>query len=372
MVKIDPQNVYGPFLIAIMGRAEEIFERVKNNGASAIDEFILNRQSEELYLEFKRSADNGRGPRVLHSTDRDNLAKAISGFGNSEGGVIVWGVDASVDTDYADVAKAKFPIENVARFKGWLEGSVSGRTVPAHGGVQNHAIEIAAGNGFVATLVPKSELAPHQTIFDSRYYMRAGSSFLPVPHAVLAGMFGRRPQPTIFNTFANEPAKIVKDSDGASVVEICIAFQIYNKGPVLARDLYSDLRIILPNSGCQASFDPNDEVWTSRMNFGIWLSQVSKEGFRLGPESFTRAFVMNLRLRPPFSDGKFWLKWTFGCEGSPINVKSCEHGLAEIERLYQEFVNGPKTTTDGHAFVRSLFKIPARENQNGQKVGTED
>jgi hypothetical protein len=92
-----------------MGRAEEIFEKIKDQGEAAIDEFILVRQSEELYLDFKRSADNGRGPRVLHENDRNNLAKAVSGFGNSEGGVIVWGVDTSVDGDSADVAKAKDP-----------------------------------------------------------------------------------------------------------------------------------------------------------------------------------------------------------------------------------------------------------------------
>ena len=64
-----------------------------------------------------------------------------------------------LDFDGADVARAKVPIENVVRFKTWLEGSISGRTVPAHSGVQNHAIELADGKGFVATLIPKSEMA---------------------------------------------------------------------------------------------------------------------------------------------------------------------------------------------------------------------
>src|SRR5947208_7513364 len=133
-----------------MGRAEEIFEKVKQEGEAAIDEFIVTRQSEELYLDFKRSADNGRGPRVLHENDRNNLAKAISGFGNSEGGVVIWGVDASRDLDFADVARLKTPIENVVRFVSWLEANISGRTLPAHPGVQNHAIGTGEGNGFVA------------------------------------------------------------------------------------------------------------------------------------------------------------------------------------------------------------------------------
>ena len=71
-----------------MGRAEEIFQKLKREGEAAIDEFILSRQSEELFLDFKRSHDGGKGKR-LHDRDLNNLAKAISGFGNSEGGVII-------------------------------------------------------------------------------------------------------------------------------------------------------------------------------------------------------------------------------------------------------------------------------------------
>jgi Putative DNA-binding domain len=344
-----------------MGRAEEIFERLKIDGESAIDEFILNRQSEELYLDFKRSADNGRGPRVLHSTDRDNLAKAISGFGNSEGGVIVWGVDASIDFDHADVARAKFPIENVARFKSWLEGSVSGRTVPAHTGVQNYAVEGEDGRGFVVTLIPKSELAPHQSVFDSRYYMRAGSSFLPVPHSVLAGMFGKRPQPTIYQIFTSPPAKVVRLTEGTEQIEMSLGFQIYNKGPTLARDLFSDLRLILPKDGCGAQFNSNTDEWVGRMNFGMWLSLVTKEGFRLGPESFAQPFSLSLQIAPPFTSGKFWLKWTFGCEGSPMKLMEIEHSLSEVERLYRNFLQGPRDRDAGHGFVNEFFKLPQHQ-----------
>lgn len=345
-----------------MGRAEEIFERLKQQGEAAIDEFILTRQAEELYLDFKRSADDGRGPRVLHETDRNNLARAISGFGNSEGGVIVWGIDASPDEDYADVARAKKPIENIARFRSWLEGTVSGRTVAPHPGVQNHAIEIGNGKGFVATLIPKSEVAPHQCIFDYRYYMRAGSSFLPVPHAVLAGMFGRRPQPTIYQTFLSAPARVTQLPDGVEQVEVNLGFQIYNKGPVLARDLYSDVRLILPKERCGASFEPNRDDWTGRMNYGIWLTLVSKEGFRLAPESFTLPFTINVWIAPPFISGKFWLKWTFGCEGSPVRIMEIEHDFTELEQMYRQFVSGPQTDDVRHKFVNDLFKLPPKPN----------
>ena len=74
-----------------MERAKELYEKIKNEGISAIEEFILARKTEELFLDFKRSANDGNGER-LNPNDRKNLAKAISGFGNPEGGIVVWGI----------------------------------------------------------------------------------------------------------------------------------------------------------------------------------------------------------------------------------------------------------------------------------------
>lgn len=75
-----------------MGRAEDLFERIQRDGVAAIETLIAERASEELFLEFKQSADDGQGNR-FHDRDRGNLRKAISGFANSEGGVLIWGVD---------------------------------------------------------------------------------------------------------------------------------------------------------------------------------------------------------------------------------------------------------------------------------------
>ena len=88
-----------------MSRAEDIFEKLIYFGEDAIDEFILNRQTEELFMDFKQAASDGKSMRSLHPNDRRNLAKAISAFGNSEGGVLVWGVECAKDVEVGDVAK---------------------------------------------------------------------------------------------------------------------------------------------------------------------------------------------------------------------------------------------------------------------------
>lgn len=181
--------------------------RISTLGEQAIDGFIIERQSGELFLDFKRSSNNGSGTR-LYDRDRDNLAKAISGFANSEGGVIVWGVDCRPNQELGDVAAAKTGIENPRRFKSWLENATSGLTLPRHPGVRQVVVGAVDDQlGFVAKYIPKSHMAPHQCLRPPQYYMRTGSNFEPVPHGVLAGMFGRSPQPVIFHMWSAPPAQ---------------------------------------------------------------------------------------------------------------------------------------------------------------------
>ena len=85
-----------------MSRAEDIFQKLIYFGEDGLDEFIINRQTEELFIDFKRAVSDGKNFITLHRDDRKNLAKAISGFGNSEGGVIVWGVECSRDAEIGD------------------------------------------------------------------------------------------------------------------------------------------------------------------------------------------------------------------------------------------------------------------------------
>src|SRR5208282_3131638 len=158
---------------------------------------------------------NGEGVR-LDGNDRENLAKAISGFGNSEGGVIVWGIDCRPSKELGDVACERVPIKNPTRFVSWLQGAISGYRIPPHSRVQHHAILMpGTDQGYALTYIPKSNHAPHQVIVkgraQNRYYIRAGSDFVPTPHSVLAGLFGRRPQPFVYYIFATDPAEIIDE-----------------------------------------------------------------------------------------------------------------------------------------------------------------
>jgi hypothetical protein len=63
----------------------------------------------------------------------------------------------------------------------------------------------------------------------------------------------------------------------------------------LARDLYSDVRVMLPGTGPFIVANM-DDGWISKKKSTEWPSMVSKDDFKLTPESFATAF--DLRVCP--------------------------------------------------------------------------
>lgn len=339
-----------------MGRAEEIFEKIFDQGEVAIDEFIQTRASEELFLDFKRSADHGRGT-ALHQADRSNLEKAVSGFGNSEGGVIVWGVDCSRDPNLGDVASAKIPIEQPARFKSWLEGVGSGLTVPAHGGLRHHAVTTATKKeGFVVSLVPMSDHAPHQTTNDKRYYMRAGSNFLPVPHAVLAGMFGRRPQPRVYNTYTLVPPKL----NLPNFIQVEIGLMLYNEGRGIAEQVFLNATVIStcgPNCGVQFPVIDKDN-WFGNFHLDRKLSLILHDGIRVPPSAFIQPTEIDLHFQPPFNSN-LKILCNCGAAGSPTSPFTIEADQKSVELAFDAAITdmGSMPAVEiGRRFVDTVFK----------------
>lgn len=341
-----------------MSRSEELFERIIAEGQAAIDEFIVSRASEELFLDFKRSSDNGDSQR-LSQNDRNNLAKAVSGFGNSSGGVLVWGVDCSRDNDGADVARAKFPIVNVQRFSANIQGAISGCTIPPHDRVQNHAIVSADGeSGFLVTYIPESMNSPHQVVGRQQYYIRAGSDFVPAPHQVLAGMFGKRPQPHIHHMYSLHP---IKNEIESLILEIGIV--IANGGRGIARDIFFNATAIdLIGENCTISWQPLDQNWTGNLGFGRIINIIANEGVRLPPKAFHIPILLRIELKPPFSED-LRIDASIGCTDSPLwnfSIKNTNSNIeTEYERFFQLLQDGQLTEELKADITSSILSIDA-------------
>ncbi len=141
----------------------------------AVELFIREHRQEDLHLDFKVLQQDGRFSR----DDRKNVAKALSGFANSDGGLVVWGVDCRPDADGVDAANGARPISNPDRALSELQTLTSQAVNPVADGIQHKVIRGTDGSGFLVTLVPRSESTPHMAkLGEHRYYKRAGDSFV--------------------------------------------------------------------------------------------------------------------------------------------------------------------------------------------------
>ncbi|MBO4284668.1 MAG: putative DNA binding domain-containing protein [Alphaproteobacteria bacterium] len=311
-----------------MSRAEDIFQKLVYFGEDAIDEFILNLQTEELFLDFKQAVSTGKNFTTLHKDDRRNLAKAISGFGNSEGGVVVWGVVCSRDTEVGDVAKAKVKVKNVHRFLSWLENAISGCTIPSHNKVRNHIVSVDEnGDGFVATYIPKSDITPLMTTSNSTIYIRSGSNNVPAPYAVIAGMFGKSPQPNIELLLEDKNLEILEnidedmlypktiDNPPEKYVKISFSVIADNQSNAIAKELYFSCTTEQTGSDYNKVRFLGYNQMDSLLGIAGHFNLITKPEMRLPPRGKLKFTTMQIILSP-FAETDFCLNGVIGAQNA--------------------------------------------------------
>jgi hypothetical protein len=193
--------------------------------------FIRVGQEESLFLDFK---EKSRPDRVgLDKDDRRNYAKAISGFSNASGGVVVWGVRAKKESEDApDVAIELYPISALTHFVTRLNELTSQAVIPLNTGVLNEKIPLDGqeDRGYALTYVPSSDLPPHRALLGvGQYYTRAGDSFVPMEHYMLSEAFGRRQRPKLVPCY-----RIQLSSSNREVMHMVIFVGLRNTGRHLA------------------------------------------------------------------------------------------------------------------------------------------
>lgn len=174
-----------------MGTAEILYEAIT---VDTLVNYRLNSQGEHLHLDFKTTTA------AFERDDRKNLAIALSGFANADGGLIVWGIECR-KIDGVDSVSALRPIKSLSGLITALNEHSPTATNPAVPGAVHRPIEDPAtgpDSGFVVTLIPQSDAGPHMAKFgEDRYYKRAGSKFLKMEHYEVADLFGHRRKPSL-------------------------------------------------------------------------------------------------------------------------------------------------------------------------------
>ena len=166
--------------------------------ASEADLDLLCKDSREetLYLEFKQKHD--RRHANLEESDRKNFSKAISGFANADGGVLVFGIKTTRAQDGIDRAISLKPIANHQQFRNRLFDSLFNATQPVVDGVEIDVIDSPSGDDYVKCLVPQSVRAPHRAVLaEHQYWRRTATGHRRMDHYELEDLFGRRPRSSL-------------------------------------------------------------------------------------------------------------------------------------------------------------------------------
>ena len=154
-----------------------------------INDFVSLKQEENLTLDFK-TINNAN---LTNKDDKRNLAKSLSAFANSSGGLVIWGVEAKKNKKGIDCATGLKEIEDIRLFLSRLNEFTGMAVSPIVDDVRHRIIETSANKGIAITYIPESSSGPHMAkMGEDRYYKRSGDSFYRLEHFDLEDMFGRR------------------------------------------------------------------------------------------------------------------------------------------------------------------------------------
>jgi hypothetical protein len=191
-----------------------------------LERWVKDKRIEDLHLEFKVV----RGG--FERDHRRNLATAASGFANSDGGIVVWGIDARTNEDGVDAAHELVPIRRVKVVHGQLHEHTRQAANPTVDGIEHRVISAGDDDGYLVTLVPMSMSGPHMAgLGESRYFKRSGSTFYRMEHFDVADMFGKRQRPELV-------VELDYTKDSSSTGEIHnyeLVATVKNTGRVMAR-----------------------------------------------------------------------------------------------------------------------------------------
>jgi hypothetical protein len=206
---------------------------------SFAEQFLGPRGSEgftrEMLLGFlRRSVEEGLNLEYKHigAIDHpDDLAKVVTAFANSEGGLLILGVDEAKDQDprghVVRVRPGEITWGSIGLTREKLESLLITRVHPWIPGLLIHPIRSASNEVVFLVDVPQSARPPHQAP-DRKYYLRYNFQNLPMDHHQVAALFLKRLRPDLRPSL--ELMEVRKEGR-----ELSIRVGLLNEGGALAK-----------------------------------------------------------------------------------------------------------------------------------------
>ena len=290
---------------------------------SDIEQIVQNQLQENIHLDYKDSRSVRKDTRI-----RDDFAKDVSAFANSDGGVLLYGVQE----------KGHLPIgidqgvDDAEVSREWIESAIMTGISPRIEDVRILAIPRSPGRSLYVIEIPKSFRGPHQASTDKKYYKRHNFSSVPMEDYEISDLRSRRKRLDPLVSF-----------DVGFYRAFIVVFDVRNIGNVSANDIRFEFSVPLhwpddkpmpsPLSQGVKSLAPNQRL---RFRYSS-TSDILGEKNRDPLEFNVRVSYFHPELAARTSD-----EW-------PVNFEAYRdsmHLRSEVEAEMKEAVEGLRKLTD--------------------------
>lgn len=279
-----------------------------------IKSLIENEPEEPFFLDYKQTQKSDYSKEnVIKGSDLKNITKAISGFGNSEGGMLIFGIAENEHNQ-----KILKPFKGYEKFSELVHEVVSRTTNPTHNGIYTKKIKSDDGLGYVIINIPQSGNRPLQAILDQktasyRYLYRSGDSFVDMPHDVIIGLLGKEKPIELTYVFTY-------DQNQSTQNKVVVDIMIINKSASIAKNIWFTF-----NRGNFGNIELSTERLTGysfRGNTfgGYHIDMIADDTFKVPPGGISPSFSFfiindNNNINPAKN---YSISFSLGCDGSKI------------------------------------------------------
>jgi len=194
-----------------------------------LEELVRAKERESTTLEFKRAAS------LYNSFDKadskhDDLSKDVSSMANSNGGIIIYGIQEYNSGQDKGRAECIDPIDNNKISEEWLEQVINSRITPRISNIRIVKIEVEDFKYVFVVDIPQSDTA-HQAQ-DKRYYKRFNFQATAMEDWELKDIINRKNKPSINLSLTAYKESVLFNTVETNTIEIDIL--AHNKGMIAA------------------------------------------------------------------------------------------------------------------------------------------
>ncbi len=181
------------------------------NTFSFIEELIKEGQEENQYLECKSPTE----PRLTRE-QKSQLSEAVSGFGNSSGGIILWGVGTTKHdrgNKSLDILSQPEPVGLAKKFAREIDSTIPLLIKPPSSEIHQSKIlfkKTTDTRGIIVTYIPPTSGDPVQAL-DGKFHIRIRHEFQEMPYEIIKRMFAGTDSPDIYPVFDKRIVELKPD-----------------------------------------------------------------------------------------------------------------------------------------------------------------